>query len=252
MPTCRPAAFAVRGAESVMNILLDLDGTLTDPREGITRCIQHALRKMGRKVPDANALVHYIGPPLQQSFREMLDGDEAGARRALALYRERFADTGLYENAVYPGIEYALDRLIGRGARLMVATSKPTVYARHIVNHFGLNTRVEKVWGSELDGRRTDKRELLAHVLERTGIRVEETLMVGDRRHDATGAIRNGIRPIGVAWGYGSKAELYEAGVEHILDHPEQLAGISMPSERRDYRSHAPTMTRFAAPPRKT
>lgn len=213
-----------------MYVLLDLDGTLTDPREGITRCIQYALQKMGRDVPEADNLVRYIGPPLHESFREMLDGDDTDARQAVALYRERFGETGLYENALYPGIETALDRLRDCGAKLAVATSKPAVYARRIVSHFGLDARLDSVWGSELDGTRTDKSDLLAHILEETGIDPDTTVMVGDRHHDVIGAIRNRIRPVGVAWGYGSRAELAEAGAACILGHPEQLAGLCRPT----------------------
>lgn len=212
-----------------MNVLLDLDGTLTDPAEGITRCIQHALGRLRRPVPEREQLLGWIGPPLQESFFEHLDGDDAMARRAVALYRERFGDVGLFENSLYPGIEAALDTLRTRDAALFVATSKPGVYAERIVSHFGLDRRLDGVFGSELDGRRTNKVELLAHALAVTGFDPVETVMVGDRRHDAEGARANGIHPVGVGWGYGSQRELMEAGVDEILWAPAELSRLALP-----------------------
>lgn len=206
--------------------MLDLDGTLTDPAEGITRCIQHALQRLDRPVPGRDALLGCIGPPLHASFVELLDGDESLAHRAVALYRERFGDVGLYENALYPCIDEALNHLRVRGARLFLATSKPTVYARRIVAHFELDRKLEGVFGSELDGRLTNKAELLAHVLERTGCDVRTSVMVGDRRHDAEGARANDVRPVGVLWGYGSRRELIDAGVSGLLDVPADLARL--------------------------
>jgi len=210
-----------------VNVLLDLDGTLTDPREGITRCIRHALTVLDRPVPPVSELLTWIGPPLHDSFRDLFDGDDALARRAVGHYRERFAGTGLYENAVYPGIERALDRLVGRGSRLVLATAKPEVYALRIVAHFGLDSRLQGVFGSRLDGGLTDKAELIAHILNRTGADAAETVMVGDRRHDMVGARANDVRPIGVGWGYGTHRELREAGAGSILDAPSELATLS-------------------------
>lgn len=208
-------------------VLLDLDGTLTDPREGITRCIQHALNRLGRNVPEQESLLDCIGPPLHASFVELLGGDEAAAHRAVALYRERFGDVGLFENVPYPGIAEALDKLHESGARLFVATSKPTVYAERIVAHFGLDRRLEDVFGSELDGTRTHKAELLAFILERLGVRSDQALMVGDRKHDISGARANRIHPVGVTWGYGSRAELLEAGAARLLLEPCELVSLS-------------------------
>lgn len=213
-----------------MNVLLDLDGTLTDPREGITRCIQYALARLGRRVPEQESLLGCIGPPLRASFVELLDGDESMADRAVALYRERFGEVGLYENVPYPGIAEALDTLHERGARLFVATSKPTVYARRIAVHFGLDRRLEDVFGSELDGTRTDKAELLAHIAGTLALEADRTVMIGDRKHDMVGARANRIHPVGVTWGYGSCAELLEAGAARLLQHPRELEEIAVPA----------------------
>ena len=207
------------------NILLDLDGTLTNPREGITACIRYALRTLDWPVPSDTELDQCIGPPLQGSFLRIL-GDAELADQALQLYRERFSVTGLYENTVYSGIEQALVRLRQRGARLTLVTSKPRVYAERIVGHFGLDEHLSVVYGSELDGTRTDKRELLAFVLQQAGLNADDCLMVGDRRFDAEGARSNAIEPVGVLWGFGSREELQAAGVSRLLERPEQLGGL--------------------------
>lgn len=216
-----------------MNVLLDLDGTLTDPAEGITRCIQHALSRIERPIPNKRQLLDWVGPPLHESFLEHLEGDEALASRAVTLYRERFSEVGLFENAVYPGIESALETLRSRGASLFVATSKPLVYAERIVRHFRLERWLDDVFGSELDGRRTNKVELITHVLEATGCDPAETVMVGDRRHDAQGARANAVYPVGAGWGYGSRQELIGAGVSKILTAPVELAGLMLPDHER-------------------
>lgn len=212
-----------------MNLLLDLDGTLTDPREGITRCIQHALARLGRPVPEQDQLLGCIGPPLHTSFVHLLDGDEALADRAVGLYRERFAQVGLYENALYPGILPALDRLREQGAHLYLATSKPAVYARRIVSHFGLDDRLDGVFGSELDGTRTDKSDLLAWLIDRLGLGRDATIMIGDRKHDMIGARANRIHPVGVTWGYGSREELLQAGAATLLDDRQALGRLLAP-----------------------
>jgi len=218
-----------------LNVLLDLDGTLTDPREGITRCIQHALRRLGRLVPEHKRLLHCIGPPLRESFVELLDGDESAADRAVDLYRERFGRIGLFENRPYPGIAQALAALRNGGARLYLATSKPTIYAQRIVSHFGLDGRLEAVFGSELDGTRADKADLLAWIVEGLSLDPAETAMIGDRRHDMIGARANGILPVGVTWGYGSRGELLESGAARLLDSPGDLADLNAVGPTRDW-----------------
>lgn len=217
------------GTRVALNVFLDLDGTLTDPREGITRCIQHALGRLDRPVPEESELLHCIGPPLHASFVDLLEGDARLAHRAVSLYRERFSEVGLFENLPYPGIADALDRLRERGARLYLATSKPRVYAQRIVSHFDLASRLDHVYGSELDGRLTDKSELLSHALERTQVRAEEAVMVGDRHHDIAGARANRIEAIGVTWGFGTRKELLDAGASELLDGVAQLARIQPP-----------------------
>lgn len=203
--------------------LFDLDGTLTDPEQGIVNCIRHAYAALGRKAPPLEALRSWIGPPLYASFLAAFDGDEPAAQAGVAAYRERFGSTGLFENRVIDGIEDALIELNRRGIRCLVATSKPTVYAKQIVEHFGLDRQIDRIYGSELDGTRTDKAELLRHMLDVESIDPRQAVMIGDRYHDIVGARRNGIATIGVTWGFGSRAELEDAGATHVAETVTEL-----------------------------
>lgn len=206
-------------------ICFDLDGTLTDPKLGITRSIRHALMETTGEAPEADDLTWCIGPPLLGSFEQLLAG-RGDAEAALALYRERYSDVGLYENALFPAIPDVLAALKARGHRLFVATSKVTTYARRIVEHFGLAPYFEEVCGAELDGTRADKTELLSWILSEQRIAPSEAIMVGDRSHDMVGARNNAMRAIGVLYGYGSEAELTEAGAEALCGTPEELTGV--------------------------
>lgn len=204
-------------------IFFDLDGTLTNPKPGITRSIQYALDRLGQAVPTEDDLVWCIGPPLHASLKKLL-GTDALADRALLLYRERFADIGLFENEVYAGIQGTLSALAAPGRRIFIATSKPAVYADRIVDHFGLRRHFEHVFGSELDGTRTDKSELLRYALEVTRTDPRDAIMIGDRAHDMIGARNNAMTAIGVLYGYGSRDELMEAGAHHLCEaHPHLL-----------------------------
>lgn len=205
-------------------ILFDLDGTLTDPREGITRSIAYALERMGVQPPALDHLTFAIGPPLRRSLAQLI-GDEAPARveRALAFYRERFADVGLFENAPYEGIAEVLGALGAGGATLYVATSKPRVYAERIVRHFGLDAFFQAVHGCELDGTREDKRDLLAHLLPHHGLAAATAVMIGDRGADMVAARHHGVHAVAALWGYGSQAELAEAGAHRFCDRPLDL-----------------------------
>jgi len=198
-------------------LFFDLDGTLTDSKPGITRCIQHALISLGHAAPHADELEWCVGPPLKDSFARLLGSDEpALLERALALYRERFSTVGLFENALYPDVPETLRAFQAAGHRQFVVTAKPHVYARRIVEHFGLMGPIEVVYGSELDGTRGDKGELIAHVLALHGFDPARVLMIGDREHDMKGAAACGVAGIGAAWGYGGEAELRHHGARHV------------------------------------
>jgi phosphoglycolate phosphatase len=165
-------------------IIFDLDGTLCDPREGILRCFRHALDALGQSSPPEDELARYIGPPLKESFAALLNpGDIKLIGQAVELYRQRFVAHGMFENAVYAGIESALAALEPY-IRLYVVTSKPTVFALQILEHFGLQRFFRRTYGSELDGTRSDKAKLIAHVLAEEKIPAAEAVMVGDREHD--------------------------------------------------------------------
>ncbi len=207
-------------------ILFDLDGTLTDPFEGITRSLAYALGRMGREAPPPETLGFAIGPPLRQSLARLLGTDSPEAvERALGHYRERFGEVGLFENAPYEGVAAALAQLRAAGHRLFVATSKPRVYAERIVRRFALEPHFEAVHGCELDGTREDKRELLAHLLPAHGLAAPQAAMVGDRGADMRAARHHGAFAVGVTWGYGTAAELLEGGAQRLLDSPGALAG---------------------------
>ena len=190
------------------NVLFDLDGTLTDPREGITRSIQYGLSKMGIDEPDVRTLEHFIGPPLLQAFMATYGFDEAKAWEAMGYYRERFAVTGLYENHVFEGVTPLLEELVNQGRQLFIATSKPQVYAREIARHFDFARHFKVIYGSELDGTRTNKVELIRHLMSEQGLDPAQTLMIGDRKHDLIGARDNGLDAAAVGYGFGSFEEL--------------------------------------------
>jgi phosphoglycolate phosphatase len=211
----------------MVNVLFDLDGTLSDPREGIVACLKHALRRLGRYCPSDSELSRFIGPPLQEIFGTLLGStDPKDIDFAVTLYRQRFSSTGMFENSVYPGIQSALTTLRGSGATLFVVTSKPHVFAKRIVEHFELVGYFRAVYGSELDGTRSNKSDLIAHVLKSESLSPHATAMVGDRAHDIVGAKAHGVFPIGVLWGYGSNDELIAAGATTLCTQPALLHDI--------------------------
>jgi phosphoglycolate phosphatase len=208
-------------------VLFDLDGTLTDPFLGISRCLQYALETLGYPVPEPNALRTYIGPPLQVTFPKLLASDDAAlAAEALRLYRERYSAIGKFENAIIPEIAAAVSALASSGHFLAVATSKLESYSREIVAHFGLASYFGEIHGSQLDGSRADKGELIRHIVTTEGIEPARAVMIGDRLHDVVGAAKNGMRAIGVLWGFGDRAELEKAGAAAIAEAPGELVGI--------------------------
>lgn len=207
------------------SLFFDLDGTLTDPKIGITASIQYALQRLGRAVPPQDELVWCIGPPLRTSFVTLLGAEEL-AERAVSFYRERFGDVGLFENSVYPDVEAMLAVLARPGVRMFVATSKPHVFAKRIIDHFGLAGHFEHVFGSELDGTRVRKADLLAYALQQTGVDASRALMIGDRGHDVVGAKANGMDAVGVTYGYGSREELIAAGARHLCASPRAIVEV--------------------------
>lgn len=205
------------------HIYFDLDGTLTDPYEGITKCILYALDELGFPRPDDDYLHGCIGPPLWDTFPELV-GEEL-TKKAVVLYRERFVDVGWKENKPYAGIHEALEAIANAGHTLFVATAKPHMHAARIIEHFRMGDYIHNVYGSELDGTRATKAELLKFAIENNPGDTPR-IMIGDRRHDLAGAIANDMDPVGVAWGYGSLEELETAGAAEIARSPAELADI--------------------------
>ena len=203
----------------VHNVLFDLDGTLTDPREGITRCIQFSLTRLGREAPSEDDLLWCIGPPLKNSFAQLLESnDTALLELALSHYRERYAEIGIYENHVYPGIVPALRKIRGSGCRLFLATSKPAIFATRVLDHFDLAEFFNGIHGSEIDGRLCEKTDLVAHIIKAWNLDPCLTLIVGDRVHDVIGGKRNGIMTAMVAYGYGTKCEIEAAASDFVFE----------------------------------
>jgi phosphoglycolate phosphatase len=202
-------------------LLFDLDGTLTDPSSGILSCLRHALAEIGAEIPPPAALQQCIGPPLRDALLSIL-GHEATADRALALFRERYGRTGLFENRLYPGIGQALQEL-SASATMFIATSKPREFADRIVEHFNLARFFRATYGCGMNGELADKAELIRYIIDRENIPASEAIMIGDRRHDILAARANGIRSIGVTWGFGSPDELREAGADAICTSVEAL-----------------------------
>ncbi|CAH2462300.1 MULTISPECIES: HAD family hydrolase [Bacillus cereus group] len=204
--------------------LFDLDGTLTDPKEGIINSVLYALEKIGIEEVNISELDSFIGPPIQQSFADRYNMNEIEVERAVFYFREYLKQSGLLENKVYDGIGALLQELKDAGNRLFVATSKPTVFAKQVIEHFQLTSFFEEIVGSNLDGTRIKKEEIIAHILQTNEeLQKEEMVMIGDRKHDVIGANSNGIASIGVLYGYGNENELSDAGASHIVKDVEEL-----------------------------
>jgi len=203
-------------------LLFDLDGTLTDPAEGFTRCIAAALAKVGLPAASRERIESRIGPPLEDTFRN-LGASPAQVQPLVDAYRDRYRETGIFENALYPGIREALSAIREQGYVVHLATSKPKVFAEIILDHFEIDCYFDEVFGSNLDGSLADKRELLEHAREKASIDPDRSAMIGDRRFDLEAADALGLFRVGVSWGYGSREELERAGAQLVIDRPDDL-----------------------------
>jgi phosphoglycolate phosphatase len=214
-------------------IFFDLDGTLIDPFEGIARCFAFAFEGLGLDVPGEDELRAMIGPPLQVSLRLRFGDDHALIGEIVRRFRVRFGDTGMFENVVYPGVGEMLAALGSAGA-LFVCTSKPHAYAVPILRRLGLDGAFAEVYGSELDGTRIHKTDLLAHALAAQGMAAgADVALLGDRALDVAAARANGIAAWGAAWGYGSRAELDAAGADRVFQAPHEVAAAVTSSPAR-------------------
>ena len=213
------------------NIFFDLDGTLTDPAEGITNSVAYALSKFGIVVTDKSELHRFIGPPLIPAFMDFYGFSKENAEKALAYYREYFAPKGIFENAVIKGIPELLVALKEQGKHLFVATSKPEEFANQILAHFALDRFFDGIYGSTMDETRNTKDAVIAYALVETGAAREDTVMVGDRHHDIDGAKKNAMKSVGVLFGYGSHEELVQAGADAIAETVDELQNILIGEE---------------------
>lgn len=208
----------------IENILFDLDGTLTDPVEGIANCVRHSLASLNLPSPPAEEIASYIGPPLRQTFAAMCQSsDKELIERAITIYRQRLSTIGLFENRVYAGVPEMLAALRSNGCRLFVATSKPQVYAERILEHYALDSYFVRLHGNDLDGRLDDKAQMLSELISEHGLLAAETIMVGDRKHDVVAARKNGVIALGVTYGYGSEEELTVAGADYVCHSPSEI-----------------------------
>lgn len=215
-------------------ILFDLDGTLTDPKIGITKSVQYALAKYHIPVSNINSLEKFIGPPLFDSFQKYYHFNDQDAKQAIAYYREYFAHTGIYENQVYPDMVKLLRDLHAHGKTLVVATSKPTVYAKRIIEHFQLDAYFNLIVGSHLDGTRVKKQEIISAVLEQYAhIPKHAIVMIGDRHYDINGAKAHHIDSIAVAYGYAQPGELAKAQPTYVVTEVHELAELLTNSNKR-------------------
>lgn len=211
---------------TIKTCLFDLDGTLSDPAEGIIHSFQHALRRFGMEPGRLSDYFDVIGPPLIDSFQTHCGFDKEKARQAVTYYREYFTAGGMFENTLYPGIPELLRKNREAGRLNIVATSKPEPFTEAILRHFGIREEFAFVAASTLDETRTRKDEVIAYAFEAFPIDKETTVMIGDRSYDVLGAEKNGIPVIGVTYGYGSRAELADAGADEIVDSVEELARL--------------------------
>ncbi len=205
-------------------LLFDLDGTLTDPAEGITNSVAYALNKFGIVVEDKRTLYKFIGPPLVDAFAEYYGFSKEDSEKATAFYRETFRVKGLYENMVYDGVPEMLEELNHKGIKLIIATSKPEEFTMKILKHFDLLKYFDFVAAATFDATRNSKDKVIAYALEKLGIKDRsEVVMIGDRHHDIDGAKDNGVDSIGVLWGFGSREELETAGATHIAENIREI-----------------------------
>ncbi len=208
-------------------IFFDLDGTLTEPAEGITNSVAFALRKFGIEIKNRAELQKFIGPPLIDSFMEFYGFTREKAEKAVEYYREFYRETGIYQNRVYEGIPALLNLLCEKDKKIILATSKPEKFANQILEHFDLSKYFHLVIGATMDEKRSRKDEVLAYAIEKSGISdISSAVMIGDRKFDIEAAHKYGMEAVGVLFGYGTIEELKAAGADYIAATPNELKNL--------------------------
>lgn len=208
-------------------VLFDLDGTITDSAPGIMNSIRYALNNYGMEIPPESILRTFIGPPLKEQFQKVFGVSDRDSAGMVSSYREYYSDRGIYENEVYAGIMEMLSELKTENIKILMATAKPEIYARRIAEYFGFSEYFDFIGGACMDGRRTDKYEVIEYVLHSCDIKDRcRVIMAGDRSHDMIGAKKAGVTGIGVLYGYGTREELKKAGASYLAETPEKLKKI--------------------------
>ena len=208
-------------------ILFDLDGTLTNPAEGITTAVAYALDYFGNKYESKKALELFIGPPLREQFMEYCNVNREMGEKYVEKYREYYSVKGIYQNKVYEGIDEMLSRLKQAGKKVVLATSKPEKFAEIILRHYDLYKYFDFVAGALMSNTRTKKSEVIEYALKSIGCKdIDKVIMVGDRLHDVEGAAQFGIKTVGVTFGFGSRQELTDAGAVRLADNAKELTEI--------------------------
>ena len=206
--------------------IFDLDGTITDSGPGIMNAIRYAVKKRGLPDVPEEVLRSFIGPPLKEQFRSVFGLSDDEGTIMVATYREYYGEKGIFENRVYDGVPEVFQKLQEAGVRILMATSKPEKYAKQIAEHFGFDKYFDFIGGACMDGRRTDKHDVIEYVIDSCKVCRENTVMIGDRRHDMIGASKAGIRSIGALYGYGSRDELEKAGADMIAVTPDDISKL--------------------------
>lgn len=208
------------------NILFDLDGTLTDPKEGIVNSILFALNKLNIHEKNISELETFIGPPLKESFVKRYNLTNELADKAMLYYREYFSVKGIYENKIYHGVKELLESLSDQHYKLFVATSKPTVFAVEVLRYFEIDSYFNEIVGSNLDNSLTDKTEIISYLLTAYGLQAGNSIMIGDRKHDIIGAKNNSMKTIAVTYGYGSPEELLSHQPDFIVNNCKEIKAL--------------------------
>jgi phosphoglycolate phosphatase len=210
----------------IRNILFDMDGTLIDPKEGILHSLLHALEKLGIEEKHPDELTHFIGPPLRDIFASRYKLSDNLTEKAVLYYREYYAEKGIHESKLYNGIPQLLDTLFSMDYQLFVATSKPTLFAAEILTQYRLEGLFKGISGSSMDRARTGKTEIISHVLSSNGLQPAASAMVGDRKHDIIGARNNGLKAIGISYGYGTEEEWHLHPPDDLVKSPEEIINL--------------------------
>lgn len=208
--------------------LMDLDGTITDPKVGITKAVAYALKQYGINIENLDSLLKFIGPPLTESFQQYYGFSETNSKEAVLKYREYYVPYGIYENQLYDGMEHMLKSVVEHGGKIILATSKPQIFAEKILRHFHIDEYFELVAGSNMDLSRYKKGEVIEYALRELSINSEDAIMIGDREHDIIGARENKLSSIGVTYGYGTRQELIDEEADFIAQNVSELEELML------------------------